>query len=261
MSEALARETVIVTRPVHQLAALSAQLRARGARVVEFPTIDVEPAVAGAAGGTAVPDDFDWVIYTSANAVTHATNRLPKPARARVAAVGPATARALAAAGIEVAALPVRSADSEGLLALPAFAAPCGLRILIVRGADGRGLLARELTRRGATVETAELYRRVPVTPSAAALGELTRALAATRAPIVIVTSVEVLAALLSVAPAEACERLKSVPLLVPGARVATAARELGWRGPMRAAASAQDGALVAALEDWIRDAGTPKDA
>jgi uroporphyrinogen-III synthase len=260
VSDELAGQTVVVTRPAHQSAGLSAQLHARGARVVEFPTLGIEPT-ADAACGAAVPDDFDWVIYTSANAVTHAVGRLPKPARARVAAVGPATARALAEAGIEVAALPGQSADSEGLLALPAFAAPRGLRVLIVRGAGGRGLLARELTRRGAAVEIAELYRRVPATPSASALDQLTQALAAPQAPIVLATSVEVLAALLSLAPARARERLKAVPLLVPGTRVATAARELGWRGPMRAAASAEDGALIAALEDWIRDTGLPKGA
>jgi uroporphyrinogen-III synthase len=261
VSNDLAGRTVVITRPAHRSAALSALLSACGARVVEFPAIRIEPIAADAAHGTAVPDDFDWVIYTSANAVSHALGLLATPGRARVAAVGPATARALAAAGIEVAALPEQSADSEGLLALPEFAAPRGLRILIVRGAGGRELLSRELTRRGATVEFAELYRRVPVTPSAAALEELARALAAPRAPIVVATSVEILAALLSLAPEAARARLKSAALLVPGARVATAARELGWRGPVRAAASAQDGALVAALTEWIREASPPKDA
>jgi uroporphyrinogen-III synthase len=175
--------------------------------------------------------------------------------------VGSATARALAASGIEVAALPGRSPGSEGLLALPEFAEPRGLRILIVRGAGGRGLLPRELTKRGATVEIAEFYRRVPVTPTASALAELTQALAAPRAPIVVATSVDVLVTLLSLTPAVACERLRAVPLLVPGTRVATAARELGWRGPVRAAMSAEDDALVAALADWIRDEGLPKGA
>lgn len=260
MSDDLAGRTVIVTRPAHQSARLSALLRARRARVVEFPTLRIEQ-VTGDGAHSAVPDEFDWVIYTSANAVSHALDCLPKPARARVAAVGPATARALAEAGVALAALPDASADSEGLLALPAFAAPRGLRILIVCGADGRGLLARELTRRGATVEIAELYRRVPVIPSAAALEQLTQALAVPQEPFVLVTSVEVLAALLSLAPQAARERLTAAPLLVPGSRVAAAARELGWRGPVRAAASAEDGALVAALADWICEAGPPKPA
>jgi uroporphyrinogen-III synthase len=99
------------------------------------------------------------------------------------------------------------------------------------------------------------------VTPSASALAELTQALAAPRVPIVVATSVEVLETLLSLPPAAACERLTAVPLLVPGTRVATAARELGWRGPVHAAMSAEDDALVAALADWIRDQGLPKGA
>jgi uroporphyrinogen-III synthase len=67
-------------------------------------------------------------------------------------------------------------------------------------------------------------------------------------AAIVAVTSAEVLAALLEMVPEAACPRLKHVALLVPGDRVAGAARELGWRGRIVAAPSAEDAAMAGAL-------------
>ena len=151
MSDALAGHTVVVTRPARQSAGIASALRALGAQVVEFPAIRIEPIEMDVA--SIVPDDFDWLIYTSANAVAFAATRIAAPAQARVAAIGPATAQALRRAGIRVAAQPERGADSETLLALPAFATPQGLRVLILRGTEGRDYLRRELERRGAAVQ------------------------------------------------------------------------------------------------------------
>src|SRR6185503_20013248 len=89
-----AGHTVIVTRPAHQSAGTVAALRALGAKVIEFPAIRIEPVETKAGRAEVVPDDFDWLVYTSANAVVFAARRLKTPARARVAAIGPATAQA-----------------------------------------------------------------------------------------------------------------------------------------------------------------------
>jgi uroporphyrinogen-III synthase len=260
VTQVLAGLTVVVTRPAHQSAALTARLEALGAQVIAFPAIRIEPLPLDAAPLPA-PDDFDWVIYVSANAVAHATAALPRPARARVAALGPATARALARAGIRVDALPRTGADSEGLLALPGFAAPQGLRVLILRGAGGRGWLRAELERRGAAVKVLELYRRVPAEPAPGAVNALARVLGARAAPAIVVTSVEVLAAFVRIVPAALGTSLRAAPLVVPGARVAAAARESGWHGALIEAASAEDAALVAALAAHVAGGGAAKDA
>jgi len=257
----LAGRTIVVTRPAHQSAGIVRRLEALGARVVEFPAIRIEPIELGEACTLPVPDDYDWVIYTSANAVLHAGNRLPKPVRARVAAIGPATARALGNAGIPVIAQPRDAADSEGLLALPAFAAPGGLRILILRGAGGRELLHRELARRGASVEVAELYRRVPATPTPAALEALEHALSAAQPPIIAVTSVDVLTALVDAVPAHLRGRLAAASLLVPGPRIAAAARDLTWLGSLIEVPSAEDAAMVEALVAALCLAGSSRGA
>ena len=260
MSTELAGHTVIVTRPAQQSSATVAALRALGAKVVEFPTIRIEPVETNASRAEVVPDDFDWLVYTSANAALFGARRLQAPARARVAAIGPATAQALRRAGIRVAAQPQRGANSESLLALPEFAAPQGLRVLILRGTEGRDYLRRELERRGATVQAVELYRRVPVTPTPAAIYELAAALATGTAAIA-VTSVDVLRALVRIVPAALDANLRATALVVPGPRVATAARELAWQGELIEAVSAEDSAMARALVEHARGAGQTKDA
>ncbi|HEX9773402.1 MAG TPA: uroporphyrinogen-III synthase [Steroidobacteraceae bacterium] len=255
MTPALAGLTVIVTRPAHQAAALAAELRRQGARVVEFPALEIEPVVIDAATRALLTaDDFDWVIYASANAVHHALLALPRPRSARIATIGAATARALADAGIRVDTQPRTRADSEGLLALPELAEPRGLRILILRGAGGRELLRRELERRGATVRVGELYRRVAAAPTSAALDGLARALADSEPPILTASSADVLAACVRIVPEALQAALRDAPLLVPGARVAATARELAWRGPLIEADGALDAAMIAALIAHARD-------
>ena len=177
-------------------------------------------------------------------------------ARAATAAIGRATARAVEAAGIQVDAIPATGADSEGLLALPAFAAPSGQRIVVFKGVGGRDALRAELVRRGATVVVAEVYRRVPVVPAAGSVQKLADAVA-TESVVVAATSVEVLESSLQLAPESRVPHLGNAILLVPGERVAAAARRRGWRGPIIVARSAEDEAMLDALVDQ-RAAGGP---
>jgi len=255
VSRPLAGRTVVVTRPARQSAGIATALRELGAHVVEFPSIHIVPVPQQATDTAIVVDDFDWVIYTSVNAVSFAGRRIGAPARAQVAAIGPATAQALVRAGIRVAAQPQRSADSEGLLALPVFAAPGGLRILIVRGAGGRDVLKNELAQRGASVEVLELYRRAPETPTPAAMAELARVLASGQV-VIAVSSVDVLRALVGMVPAALDASLRAATLVVPGPRVAASARELGWQGALIESAGAEDAAMVRAIVEQARPTG-----
>jgi uroporphyrinogen-III synthase len=246
----LAGLTVVVTRPEHQAARFSDLAVSRGAGVVALPALAIDFVDLDARAREALaPDAHDWAIYTSANAVEAAARALPAPARCRVAAVGRATARALAAQGIRVDAVPAERADSEGLLALPDFAGVRGLRVLVLRGVGGRELLRDEFTKRGAQVTIGELYRRRPPVADPAAIAALAAAVDSGRDVVVAVTSVEVLDGLLGLLPSGLAERLRSAPLLLPGERVAAAARDRGWTGDLIVAATAEDGAMIAALE------------
>jgi uroporphyrinogen-III synthase len=255
VSRPLAGRAVVVTRPARQSVGIATALRDLGAQVVEFPSIRIVPVAQQATDSAVVIDDFDWVIYTSVNAVAFAGRRIGVPARARVAAIGPATARAIVRAGMRVAAQPQRGADSEGLLGLPVFASPEGLRILIVRGIDGRDLLRNELAKRGASVEVIELYRRAPETPTPAAMAELAGALASGTA-VIAVSSADVLRALVGMVPAALDVSLRAATLVVPGPRVAAAARQLGWEGELIESAGAEDAAMVRAIVELARHKG-----
>jgi uroporphyrinogen-III synthase len=166
-----------------------------------------------------------------------------------VAAVGRATARALEAHGVVVHALPEGRSDTEGLLALPVFAALRGRRILIVRGVGGRELLREQLQARGAIVNVAQVYRRDAAQADPAALAALASALAsAARQVVISVTSVEVLDGLLGLLPPDLAEQVRDCTLLLPGMRVAHAAGERQWRGPVLTSPSAEDAAMLATL-------------
>jgi uroporphyrinogen-III synthase len=248
VTRALEGLTVVVTRPARQAGPFVALLRNAGADAILLPAIEIEPIELDAASRPAlVPDNFDWTVYTSANAVAWSLPQLPRPARTRVAAIGRATARALDEQGIRVDAVPQGASDSEGLLALGAFADLRGQRILIVKGAGGRTLLRDELARRGAELVLCEVYRRRPAATDPAALEALRSAGGHARL-IVAVTSGEVLGALLEAAPDDRLPTLRDATLLVPGERVAASARSLGWRGPLVVAPSAEDGVMLAAL-------------
>src|SRR5207245_419513 len=118
---------VVVTRSREQAGPLMAALRARGFEPVLCPLIDTEPL----GDGPIEVGGYDWVIVTSTNGAAELgrrhSGRLPK-----VAAVGEATAAALAEHGIGVDFVPTDSSQ-EGLLA--EFPQPVGRALF--PGADG----------------------------------------------------------------------------------------------------------------------------
>ena len=248
MTLPLAGVVVVVTRPAAQAAPFAALVTAAGGQPLLLPTLEIEPVELDAgARHRLTPDDFDWTIYTSANAVESSLRQLPRPRRTQVAAIGRATARALEAHGIAVTAVPLTTADSEGLLELDCFTDLRDRRVLILKGRGGRTLLGEELARRGADVVQGEVYERRRAGARAESLQALRRASDAGEA-VVAATSAEVLAALLELAPADQCPRLRDAPLVVPGERVAAAARLQGWRGSVAIAPGADDAAMAGAL-------------
>jgi uroporphyrinogen III methyltransferase/synthase len=149
--------TSAVPRARTQASALALRLRALGAQVVEAPAIRIEPL------DTPLPPvrDYDLVCVTSPNGADLLLDRL-RDARAlagvTVAAVGPGTARALRARGIEADVVPER-AVAEGLV--EALAKVSVERALIARAAEGRDVLPDALRARGAHVDVVALYETV----------------------------------------------------------------------------------------------------
>ncbi len=236
---------VLVTRPAGQAQALGDALRAAGFTPLCLPTLSIEPIDPAAALPVlraALPCDL--AIFISANAVQHALPVIAAagglPAGCPVAAVGPASARALQAAGFADALLPDARFDSEGLLALPQLQHAAGRRVVIFRGEGGRTLLADTLAARGADVRAVVCYRRVAAGDSAQLGAWLEqRAIAALTA-----TSRASVDGLLTLA-GPAAAQLKALPLVVLSAALADYARQAGFNGPILSAREASDAGLV----------------
>lgn len=254
MSRPLEGHTVVVTRPAAQAGRFLGLAHEAGADCIALPTLAIEPlAIAPKVAAQVRETRWDWAVYTSANAIECVRAALGRlPAAARTAAVGRATARALERHALSVDLRP-DSATSEGLLATPQFCAVAGESILLVKGEGGRDLLRETLAARGARVTVLAVYRRLPAEPDATVVERLREALdpgGAARLAVV-VTSAEVLEALLRILPSDVAQALAAAPLVAPGERVAAAARRLGWRGAVVIAATAEDEAMLTALRDY----------
>jgi len=183
---ALAGRRVPVTRAAHQAGKLSEGLRALGAEPVEVPVLEIRPPASFEPLDAALSqlDGYDWLIFTSANAVRAVTERawelriaLELAARLKVAAVGEATAAAARKAGLQVAFVPetyVAESLVAGLLERIHLRAAGG-RILLARAAVARDVIPDALREAGAVVDVVDAYRNV--LPEAAP-DELRRALA-----------------------------------------------------------------------------------
>lgn len=257
---------ILVTRPAHQAGPWCRLLEAEGAEAISIPLLELVPVTE--------PDqiraiknqilDFDLyqkAIFVSQNAVAHGMAWLESywpqlPTGIEYFAVGAATARALADFGIQ-ASDAGGAMNSETLLEAEELTAErvTNQRILIFRGLGGRPHLGEVLSARGAQVDYSELYQRL--VPKGAADQLKKASLPLTAEPsrqIVALHSGESLhnyqKALEQIAFEDSpiAEALANSALLVPGARVAQLARELGFKKIFQAE-NATDTSMLAALK------------
>jgi len=161
--------SVVVTRASHQAGQLSQRLRALGATVVELPAIALtgpSDGGAGLVGAVAALGrrDFSWVVFTSANAVDRFFEHVPDTrllGPVKVAAVGPATAAALASYRVVADLVPAEHL-SEGLVSEFPSAPTSGAGVLVPQAAGASPVLAEGLRRRGWEVIVVEAYRTLP---------------------------------------------------------------------------------------------------
>jgi uroporphyrinogen-III synthase len=171
MRRPLSGRVVVITRRSDQGQELRDLLLTRGARVLELPGIDVCPPTDRAPLDAALRElrSFDWVVFTSANAVRAVAERLaslglpgdfaaPPPA---VAVVGPASARALRKAFPQAPAALAPESESRAAGLLEAFRRQgvAGRRFLLPSSSRARVELADGLSTSGATVVVVEAYQ------------------------------------------------------------------------------------------------------
>jgi len=177
----------IVTRPTPDHQGLMVQLSEAGIPAIHNPAFEIEPVseseLADRIGGLAA---FDLVIVTSPVAARLIAERAAGSGLRdlRFFAPGAGTAAVLHSAGLQCR-FPESGGTSEHILAMPAFADVHAARVGIVGAPGGRGLIASELSRRGAVVEAVHVYRRKSLSPAP----ELIRALRKGHDPVVLISS------------------------------------------------------------------------
>jgi uroporphyrinogen-III synthase len=175
---ALKNRRVIVTRPGAQGVAFSERLTGLGAVPVHIPVIAIAPPndMAALDGALDALHRYNWIAFTSANAVTSLLERMrvrgmstPAP-MPRLAAVGAPTAAAIEAAGWIVNFIPERSSGAALAELMPVDA---GATVLLPRAAEGLPALADGLRKRGVAVTEVVAYRTVPHPGTAASFATL----------------------------------------------------------------------------------------
>jgi hydroxymethylbilane synthase len=163
----LSGKHILITRAPAQAVALAEKIRALGGEPVEFPTIDCAPLddFRTLDDALARVHEFDWVVFTSANGVRWVAERmktlglaLGNLAVTKIAAIGPATARALEQLGRHVDFLPTKFLGEQIALELPIAR---GQRALLLRADLASDVLARGLHARGVNVTDVDAYRTV----------------------------------------------------------------------------------------------------
>ena len=197
--------------------------------------VEVAPVLAAVASGARPPDRAaDITIFLSEQAVRHAGD-LTFCDGSLVLAIGEQTRLALAAAGIS--ALSPEDERSEGLLKMPALQSISGQRVVLVAGEGGRAVIESALSERGASVSTYHCYRRVEVADVRVAVSKI---------DVVVIASGDAAGAAADAWRRSGGER--TIPALVPSARVADIAREAGFDNVVQCA-GADSRAILSALK------------
>jgi len=162
-------KTILVTRAREQASDFRALLEERGARCLEFPTIEVAAPPTWEPLDRALKsiDRYQWVIFTSVNGVRFLFQRLEalgEDVRAlrgiRLAAIGPKTAAALEERGLRLDLVPSEY-RAEAVIDALGEAEIRGRRFLLPRAAKARELLPEKLAEMGGEVEVVTAYETV----------------------------------------------------------------------------------------------------
>lgn len=175
---------ILVLRPQGQGKGLAEALEAEGASAVIVPAIRILPPADWHAIDAALARSHDWTVFTSVNGVAALGGRLEAAVGSgRVAAVGPATAQALAASGVSVNFVPTAFTTAALAEQLPGP----GTSVCLVRADIAGGDLEAILASRGFAVDRIDAYRSEEgdLEAVARALGEGVDAVALTSASIV----------------------------------------------------------------------------
>jgi len=169
LNKPLLGKRVLITRAKNQAGELAALIQDKGGEAISFPVIKIIPPKDPESYREALEQlaSFDWVIFTSVNGVDSFFSMLKEyqidireMANAKVAAIGPKTAKVLEDKGIHVEVLP-QEYQAEGLLEALKGKMKTGQKVLLPRADIARKILADQLTEQGLEVVEIAAYHTV----------------------------------------------------------------------------------------------------
>ncbi len=173
---------ILITRPRAQADSLAAGLKAAGYQPIFFPVIEIRPMEASPELDRALQNlhTYHWVVFTSVNGVEAVFNRMAAlhldplsqfgTNRAKVAAIGPKTERALQQRGIHPDFVPPEYV-AEAIL--PGLGELRGCRVLLPRAEIARKALPKAITAAGGLAHEIAVYRTLLAQPDSEGLEAL----------------------------------------------------------------------------------------
>jgi len=159
---------VLVSRAKKQAGVLSLALRNLGCEVIEIPFIEIRKPRSYQPLDAALRTlaTYDWLILTSVNGVEALFERMGEKkldtsalAKLKIAAIGPATKKAIEEHGLSVTVTPKEYVAESVVSALRRRVK--GQRVLLVRAKVARDVIPRELRKAGAEVDVIEAYETI----------------------------------------------------------------------------------------------------
>lgn len=242
---------VLVARPLSQAAGVVSQLIDLGAQPILAPTIEILPPPDWQEVDRVLTrvQEFDWIIFSSANGVQYFLNRLWETggdvrclARVKLAAIGEGTAEAIARFHLRADLVPETYRAEALAEALRPHVA--GKRVLWARASRGRDVLPVELRAAGADLEEVVVYLNRDVEELDP---QVVDAIAAGEVDWICLSSPSIARSLYRLLPAAARDQLgKSVRLVSISPVTTSAALELGLSVAAEATTCTWDGILAA---------------
>lgn len=253
---------VVVTRPRAQAQSFIARLESLGATVLALATIEIVPPVddyAALDAAIATLEQYDWLVFTSANGVNHFWERLTHAGKGisdlghlHYASVGEVTAEALATHGINPQVLP-ETYVAEELIAIFSQYSLEGTRMLMPRADIARQVLPDALTAMGAEVTAVDAYRTI-----APSLDPATIRLLGQGVDVLTFTSSSTVRNFVAQIGEAIAQKLAATAIVaVIGPITAQTAHEVGLRVTLQAETHTTDG-LIESLIKWVSSSPHP---
>lgn len=253
---------ILVTRPSHQAQGLIALLSNKGASVLLFPTLVIQP-VSDMDELKANIQQFhnaDWYMFISPNAVDHVLpilktqGWLPRM-KGQFATVGAGTRDALAMYGVNNIIYPLNGVGANALLDALSHEEFTNKQVAIFKGDSHNQTLEEGLAARGAIICPIPCYQRHHTQDDPM---PLVKALGNGHINVIVTTSGDGLQSLVNLLPASLHSQVNQLPVVVVSPRVKELAHSLGF-STILLAKDASDQAIVSAIEYW-QDQGVSHD-